>query len=88
MDVTAMLYPAMPQWKDVRALYIVGRPLPRAEEVADMAGALTGEYVAAPTSDSRGVAAQSLRRRTDAGDRAGAWDVADGAESSDRQYLD
>jgi hypothetical protein len=33
------------QWKDVRALYIVGRTLPRAEEVADMAGALTGEWV-------------------------------------------
>jgi hypothetical protein len=33
------------QWKDVRALYVVGRPLPRAEDVANTAGALTGEYV-------------------------------------------
>jgi hypothetical protein len=33
------------QWKDVRALYMVGRPLPRAAELADIAGALTGEYV-------------------------------------------
>jgi hypothetical protein len=34
------------QWKEVRALYIIGRPLPRAEDLADTAGALTGEYVA------------------------------------------